>query len=106
MQAFGSAHLTGALNLHSGFLPQYMYASNSTTNFLNVITNKTEMIKTLLFENWKTSLLGIVLICAGLFTGLTARQSWMESGSIILAGVGLVFSRDAQKSPETIIKDA
>lgn len=83
-----------------------MYASSSTTNFLNAITNKTGMIKTLLFENWKTSLLGIVLICAGLFTGLTAKQSWMESGSIILAGAGLVFSKDAQKTPGTIIKDA
>ena len=64
------------------------------------------MIKTLLFENWKTSMLGIVLICAGLYTGLMAKQSWMESGFVILAGTGLIFSKDAGKSPEAIIKDA
>jgi len=63
-------------------------------------------MKTLILNNWKTSLIGIFLMAAGLYTGLTAKQSWTESGPIILAGAGLIFSKDAGKSPETIIKDA
>ena len=64
------------------------------------------MMKTIFLNNWKTSLIGLSLISAGLYTGLTAKQSWTDSGPIILAGVGLIFSKDAGKSPETIVKDA
>ncbi len=61
-------------------------------------------MKTMIIENWKTSLLGCILIAAGLYTGLTAKQNWIESGPIILSGIGLLFSKDAQKSPEEIVK--
>ena len=61
-------------------------------------------MKTILIDNWKTSLLGIILIGAGLYTGLSAKQSWVESGPIILSGVGLLFSKDAASSAEAIVK--
>ena len=63
-------------------------------------------MKTMIIENWKTSLLGLALIAAGLYTGITAKQNWFESGPIILSGVGLLFAKDAQNSPETILKQA
>ena len=62
-------------------------------------------MKTIILNNWKTSLIGILLMGAGLYTGLTAKQSWVESGPIILAGVGLIFSKDAGEAPQ-IIEDA
>ncbi len=63
-------------------------------------------MKIIILNNWKTSIIGILLMGAGIYTGLTAKQSWAESGPIILAGVGLIFSKDAGKTPENIIKNA
>ena len=63
-------------------------------------------MKTTLIDNWKTSLVGLALIGAGLYTGLTAKQNWTESGPVILAGTGLIFSKDAKKNPESIMKNA
>jgi hypothetical protein len=60
-------------------------------------------MKTILFENWKTSLLGLILVCAGTYSGFTNKQSWTESGPIILSGIGLICSRDAKKSPAEIL---
>jgi len=57
------------------------------------------MIKSLLIANWKTGCIGLVLISAGLYSGITAKQSWTECGPIIIAGIGLVFSKDAQRNP-------
>lgn len=59
-------------------------------------------MKTIIMHNWKTSLIGILLIAAGLYTGLTAKQSWIESGPIVMAGAGLIFSKDAGETPEII----
>ena len=54
-----------------------------------------------LLNNWKTSLLGIILIACGIYTGVLARQSWTESAPVILSGIGLLFSKDAKREPET-----
>jgi len=62
-------------------------------------------MKTIFLNNWKTSLIGLLLIGAGLYTGVTAKQSWAETGPIILAGAGLIFSKDAGEAPQ-IIKEA
>jgi hypothetical protein len=59
-------------------------------------------MRTIILNNWKTSLIGILLMAAGLYTGLTAKQSWIESGPIILSGAGLIFSKDADNAPEII----
>jgi hypothetical protein len=63
------------------------------------------IMKTIILNNWKTSLIGLTLIAAGLYTGLSAKQSWAESGPIIVAGIGLLFSKDAGKTSGSIIND-
>src|ERR1039458_964880 len=91
----GSARSTGALKSHSVCLRRFMYALKSILNLLTKTKPKT--MKTTLIDNWKTSLVGLALIGAGLYTGLTAKQNWTESGPVILAGTGLIFSKDAKK---------
>jgi len=62
-------------------------------------------MKTMLINNWKTGIFGLLLIGAGMYTGLTSKQNWTESGPIIIAGIGLVFSKDAQKNPKESLKN-
>ncbi len=62
-------------------------------------------MKTFLFENWKTSLLGMILVGAGIYTGFTAKQSWTESATVILSGIVLICSKDARRTPENILSD-
>lgn len=57
------------------------------------------MLKTILIENWKTSLLGLILLGSGLYTGLSGKQNWTECSPVLLAGIGLLYSGDARKYP-------
>ena len=50
-----------------------------------------------MLKHWETSMLGIVLILAGVYTGVTAKTSWTESSIIITIGVGFLRSSDANK---------
>ena len=58
--------------------------------------------------NWKTSLSGVVMILTAIGTALNAAQDGDPSTVIeweilipaIIAGVGLIFSRDADKTSE------
>ena len=49
-------------------------------------------------KNWKTTVLGLIMIAAGLYTGITAKASWTESMVIMTAGLGFVFSKDHDKT--------
>lgn len=48
-------------------------------------------------RSWKTSLLGIALIVAGIVTVFLGKSSWPESMFAVLAGAALVFSKDSDK---------
>ncbi len=48
-------------------------------------------------NSWITSLFGVILIVAGLYTGITGKASWTESSIIILIGFKGLFSRDFNK---------
>ena len=45
-------------------------------------------------RNWKTTIIGLVLTVAGLYTGITAKASWTESLAIISIGIGFVVAKD------------
>ena len=48
-------------------------------------------------KNWKTSLIGIVLMLSGLYTGITTGV-WSEAAVIIGIGVGFLVSKDYDKT--------
>ncbi len=48
-------------------------------------------------RSWKTSLLGIALVVAGIVTVFLGKASWPEAMFAVLAGAALVFSKDADK---------
>jgi hypothetical protein len=45
-------------------------------------------------KNYKTNIIGCVLILAGLYTGITGKSSWTESSVIITIGIGFFVSKD------------
>lgn len=57
-------------------------------------------MKHALLTNWRTSLIGLVFIAAGLYSGITAKQSWTESMMVIGAGTGFIFTKDAINPPQ------
>lgn len=48
-------------------------------------------------RSWKTSLLGITLMVAGIVTVFLGKASWPEAMFAVLAGGALVFSKDSDK---------
>jgi hypothetical protein len=48
-------------------------------------------------RSWKTSLLGIALMVAGIVTVFLGKASWPEAMFAVLAGAALVFSKDSDK---------
>lgn len=48
-------------------------------------------------RSWKTTLLGIALIVAGIVTVFLGKASWPEAMFAVLAGGALVFSKDSDK---------
>ena len=48
-------------------------------------------------RSWKTSLLGIALMIAGIVTVFLGKATWPEAMFAVLAGGALVFSKDADK---------
>ena len=45
-------------------------------------------------RSWKTNLIGLLLIIAGVYTGVTSKTTWTESSVIITMGVGFFFTKD------------
>lgn len=45
-------------------------------------------------RNWKTNIVGAILIIAGLYTGIFGKTTWTESAIIITMGTGFFFSKD------------
>lgn len=45
-------------------------------------------------KNWKTNLVGIALIIAGLYTGIFQKATWTEASIIIGIGAGFFFTKD------------
>jgi general stress protein CsbA len=45
-------------------------------------------------KSWKTTLIGLALIGAGIYTGVTAKTSWTESAVIITMGAGFLVAKD------------
>ena len=48
-------------------------------------------------RSWKTTLLGIALVVAGIVTVFLGKASWPEAMFAVLAGAALVFSKDSDK---------
>ena len=48
-------------------------------------------------RSWKTTLLGLALIVAGIVTVFLGKASWPEAMFAVLAGGALVFSKDSDK---------
>jgi protein-S-isoprenylcysteine O-methyltransferase Ste14 len=60
------------------------------TNFLKSLKENT-------VKSYKTTMLGLILIIAGIASVFYEKASWMESTSIILVGLGLIISPDTIK---------
>jgi len=48
-------------------------------------------------NSWITSILGVILIVAGIYTGIKGVTSWTESSVIIMIGIKGLFSKDFNK---------
>lgn len=48
-------------------------------------------------RSWKTTILGVVLMVAGVVTVFLGKASWPEAMFAVLAGGALVFSKDSDK---------
>ncbi|BDD13139.1 hypothetical protein FUAX_55710 (plasmid) [Fulvitalea axinellae] len=51
---------------------------------------------TRVFKNWKTSLLGLVILTGALGAVYTGKASLTEAGLFIAGGIGLFFTRDGK----------
>lgn len=47
-----------------------------------------------IIKAYKSSVLGVIFIAAGIYTGVTAKASWGESTIIIAAGCALLKMND------------
>ncbi|MFK7004071.1 MULTISPECIES: hypothetical protein [Flavobacterium] len=54
------------------------------------------MIKTI-FKNWKTTSAGVVSIVSGVLLFVNDKTKTIEALTAVLAGIGLIFSQDAEK---------
>ena len=53
-----------------------------------------------IFKNWKTSLLGLIIIGASLTAVFIGKASLTEAGAFITLGIGFFFLKDSnQKQP-------
>jgi hypothetical protein len=55
------------------------------------------MLNTIVKSSWKTTVVGLALIIAGIYTGVTGVTSWVESNLVITIGIGLLFTKDHDK---------
>ncbi len=48
-----------------------------------------------IFKNWKTTLLGLIIIGASLAAVFTGKASLTEAGAFITLGIGFFFLKDS-----------
>jgi hypothetical protein len=48
-------------------------------------------------ENWKSTLIGFIIIISGLVSVFLDKSNWTEASVIIATGAGFIFTADAKK---------
>ncbi len=58
-------------------------------------------LKTLLFKikskSWKTTLIGWILVCSGIFSVLYKTTNWVDASPLIIIGVGFILAEDSKR---------
>jgi len=52
-------------------------------------------------KNWKTSLIGLVIIIAGIYVFITTKD-WTQSGIAVGVGIGLLMAKDNNVTGGTV----
>lgn len=47
-------------------------------------------------KSWKTTLVGWILVCSGIFSVLYKSTNWVDASPLIIIGVGFIFTKDSE----------
>jgi hypothetical protein len=61
------------------------------------MTNFLKLIRKNITKSYKTTLLGLILVAAGIASVFYEKATWIETTTIILIGLGLIISPDSVK---------
>lgn len=48
-------------------------------------------------SSWKTTLIGWILVCSGVFSVLYKTTNWVDASPLIIIGIGFILAEDSKR---------